>query len=266
MEETGVIFDIKKFAIHDGPGIRTTIFLKGCPLYCWWCHNPESQNFKIQTIKPKEPNLKISSNFKKQIGRTVSVNDVISEILKDRIFYEESGGGATFSGGEPLSQPNFLRLLLKECKKEGIHTTLDTCGYGPMEELNGIAKDVDLFLYDLKFCDSIKHEKYTGVSNKTIFKNLEMLVDLKKEIFIRIPIIPTINDMDDEIINLAEYILGLKHIQKIDLLPYHKIGKDKYIRLRMLNKMENIPEPTKDQMEKIKTKFESFGFNISVGG
>jgi len=159
-----------------------------------------------------------------------------------------------------------LRLLLKECKKEGIHTALDTCGYGHMEELKEIVKYVDLFLYDLKFYDSMKHEKYTGVSNKTIFKNLEMLVDLKKEIFIRIPIIPTINDMDDEIINLAKYILDLKHIQKIDLLPYHKIGKDKYIRLRMLNKMENIPEPTKDQIERIKAKFESLGFDVSIGG
>lgn len=262
----GIIFDIKKFAIHDGPGIRTTVFLKGCPLSCWWCHNPESQSFEIQNFSISKSEKEHSQISDKPIGRLISVEEVMSEVIKDQIFYEESGGGVTFSGGEPLSQPNFLYSLLVKCKREEIHTAVDTSGCISTEEIIKFANFIDLFLYDLKLLNNIKHEKYIGISNEIVLKNLEVLVDLKKEIYIRIPIIPTINDMDEEITGIAEYLSKLKIIEKIDLLPYHKIGKDKYSRLQLPYKMGDIPEPTQKQMEKVKSKFEIYGFNVSIGG
>ena len=263
---SGIIFDIKKFAIHDGPGIRTTVFLKGCPLKCWWCHNPESQSFEIEKIKVNSTTEKDSEAIQKEIGKKISVIEVMDEILKDRIFYDESGGGITFSGGEPLSQSKFLLSLLLKCKEEEIHTVLDTSGFIKPDILFEIAKHVNLFLYDLKFIDDSKHVKYIGVSNNIILGNLKMLVELKKNIIIRIPIIPTINDTDEEILNFLDYLSKLNYIEKIDLLPFHKIGKDKYDQLNMTYKMEDIQEPSKSHMEELKVKFESFGFDVSIGG
>lgn len=262
---SGIIFDIKKFAIHDGPGIRTTIFFKGCPLTCWWCHNPESQNFKPEKfINPKT--IENGSEKVEIIGKEVSVNDVFKEIEKEIIFYDESKGGVTFSGGEPLSQPEFLRSLLILCKNNGIHTVLDTSGYATEEILKQIKDYVDLFLYDLKFIDNAKHEKYTGVPNQQIIKNLIQLSENGSNIIIRIPIIPGINDDEDDLNKMRDFISGLNNIQGIDLLPFHKIGKNKYIKLNLPYKMDNYNEPSSELMEKIKLKFDSTNVPVKIGG
>ncbi|MCK5303634.1 MAG: radical SAM protein, partial [Candidatus Heimdallarchaeota archaeon] len=178
--ENGMIFDIKHFAVHDGPGIRTTVFFKGCPLSCWWCHNPESKN---PNPEERESPSKILSEASKKcgkdiVGREVQVSEVIEELLKDVIFYDESGGGVTFSGGEPLMQVDFLSSLLKECKKNGVHTCIDTSGYTPRQIIDAVVKNVDLFLYDLKLMNNKEHEKYTGIGNEIIMQNLEYLCEL----------------------------------------------------------------------------------------
>ena len=262
---SGIIFDIKKFAIHDGPGIRTTIFFKGCPLTCWWCHNPESQNFKPEKFINPKIGDKDSENFE-IIGKNISVSDVFKEIEKEIIFYDESKGGVTFSGGEPLGQPEFLLSLLKLCKNNGINTVLDTTGYTTDDILKQIQDYVDLFLYDLKFIDNAKHEKYTGIPNQQILKNLNQLSNNGSKIIIRIPIIPGINDDNDEINKMCDFISGLNNIQGIDLLPFHKIGKNKYIKLNLPYKMKNFNEPSDELMEKIKLKFDTINIPVKIGG
>ncbi|MFX1514452.1 MAG: 4Fe-4S cluster-binding domain-containing protein, partial [Promethearchaeota archaeon] len=172
MKAKGIIFDVKKYAIHDGPGIRTTVFFKGCPLRCWWCHNPEGQKEGLETIiKTQIDKNTLSDNQEETIGREVSVVEVITEIEKDQLFYDESGGGVTFSGGEPLMQPAFLNALLDACKEKELTTTLDTCGYASWNILKKIKDKIDLFLYDIKIIDNKEHQKYTGVSNNQILSN-----------------------------------------------------------------------------------------------
>jgi len=173
----GIIFDIKRYAINDGPGIRTTVFIKGCPLNCWWCHNPEGIKINIENLnKTKKINSKINQN--KIFGYKINVKNLTNEILKDYIFYKESKGGVTFSGGEPLLQIDFLHSMLIECKKNNINTAIDTCGYSTIKKIEKIYDHVDLFLYDLKFIEDKQHEKYTGKSNKIILSNLKYLTDI----------------------------------------------------------------------------------------
>ncbi|MFO7890106.1 MAG: glycyl-radical enzyme activating protein, partial [bacterium] len=194
---TGTIFDIKKYSIHDGPGIRTTVFFKGCPLRCWWCQNPESQNTKPDIIPAGISKRKFHIQYKKDkelIGMEMTAEEVMAEIRKDIIFYDESGGGVTFSGGEPLFQPDFLHQLLFKCKKEDIHTAVDTCGYASREVVERIIPLTDLFLFDLKLMDDQEHKKYTGVDFQPIKDNLIFLSNQNSVISIRIPVIPGITD------------------------------------------------------------------------
>ncbi len=174
MSNTGIIFDIKKYAIHDGPGIRTTIFFKGCSMVCQWCHNPESKNFGIEDFVVKDRVKKSTKH--KMVGYEISVDDVMKIVEKDRVFYDESNGGVTFSGGEPLLQINFLLELLKRCKKSNIHTVVDTSGAASWKDFEKIRNYVDLFLYDLKLIDDDLHQKYTGVSNKRAHKNIMKII------------------------------------------------------------------------------------------
>jgi pyruvate formate lyase activating enzyme len=190
----------------------------------------------------------------------------MQEIEKDRVFYEESGGGVTFSGGEPFSQPGFLLQLLKQCKQQAIHTCLDTTGYVDEWILDQIADWVDLFLFDLKFIDDAQHQKYTGVSNIVILDNLRNLSKKGKKILIRIPIIPRINDAPEEITRMCDFIASLDTIQGIDLLPFHKIGKNKYTRLHLHYKMEKFFEPSIEDLLDLKKKFEVLGFPVKIGG
>jgi len=248
----GLIFDIRRFSIHDGPGIRTTVFFKGCPLKCRWCHNPESQRAFPETFKNKT------------IGEEKTVADIVKEIEKETIFYDESRGGVTFSGGEPLEQPHFLEALLDECKKKEIHTTLDTSGDSHPSIFNPIIDKVDLFLFDLKIMDEKEHKKYTGVSNHFILQNLKTLAKKKKNVIIRFPVIPTITDTDENIKSIASFVMSLKNIHEIDLLPYHRTGETKYRHLGFEYNMEGITPPDDNRMEEIKHLFEQNTQNIEI--
>ncbi len=300
--KSGLIFDIKRYAIHDGPGIRTTVFLKGCPLQCPWCHNPEGQDSNPELsynetrcledcsecikICPQDAlsfvNRLVSIDRDKCdlcgdcapacptealeiIGRDLSVEEVMEEIEKDRVFFEESGGGVTFSGGEPLAQLEFLKAVLDKCKKKGLHTVLDTCGYAPYEYIEEIAKKIDLFLYDLKLMDDKKHQEAMGVSNKLIIENLKKLSEKGSQIIVRIPIIEGVNDTEENIIGTAKFIASLPGIKEISLLPYHKGGRQKYSRLNKASKMDKAPSPSKEKIKKIKKKLEHYGFEVKIG-
>lgn len=246
----GIIFNIKRFAFHDGPGIRTTIFLKGCPQKCWWCHNPESWN------------LKISNGF----GEKKTDEEILLEIEKEIVFYDKSGGGVTFSGGEPLFQPEFLEALLDKCMEKEIHITLDTSGCVSPRIFNPIIDKIDLFLYDLKIMDDNNHIKYTGTSNKYVLENLKALSKKGKEVVIRFPMIPGITDTDENLVAVAAFVSSLKGIHNIDVLPYHTIAEEKYRRMKIENKMACILPPSSERIQEVKKKFESFGLKEKIGG
>jgi len=285
--QRGIVYNIMKYALQDGPGIRTTVFLKGCPLSCWWCHNPESQDFNEELIYNEgkciscgaclTPNCHSCtkcgfcatvcvSGAKELVGTEMTVGNVIREIEKDLIFYEESGGGVTFSGGEPLMQLDFLLELLKSCKGKEISTAVDTSGYGPMDSLAKIAPYTDMFLYDLKLINDTSHRQYTGVSNATILDNLKGLTTIHSGIYIRIPIIPTINDDEESIRDFAEFLGGLSNIKGIQLLPYHAIAVEKYKRLKKEYLLTDIKPPTEEEMQRLKESFKGYGINVKIGG
>ncbi len=261
---TGTIFKIKKFAIHDGPGIRTTLFLKGCPMSCWWCHNPEGQKFESEKMIKGEN----GSNQNEWVGREMTVSEVIREIEKDIIFYDESGGGATFSGGEPLSQPDFVDQLIIECKKKEINTLLDTTGFAPSDIFLNLSRKVDFLFFDLKLINDKEHIKYTGISNRLVLENLKMISKDKKRpsIHIRFPVIPGITDTNGNPERLAEFVKSLDTIQHIDILPYHNIANGKYQRLGMENKLAGLKPPGNSEVETVMSIFKSYGFSVKSGG
>jgi pyruvate formate lyase activating enzyme len=262
----GTVFDIKHFAIHDGPGIRQTIFLKGCPLKCWWCHNPESRSTGISLHDKKETIDGKSICVTETIGKIYSSDELMREISKDMIFYEESGGGVTFSGGEPLFQFEFVKEILSRCKEHEINTCIDTAGYVTSSKLIEIANDVDLFLYDIKHLSKYKHIKYTGVDNDVIIENLKLLDDIGKDIWIRYPLIPGFNDDEGDIIRLMELLSGLKREHPVYVLPYHKTGSHKYEKFGIENRMTNISEPDLLSIDNVIELLSKSGFNASVGG
>lgn len=261
----GIFFDIQRNSYVDGPGIRTTVFFKGCNLRCKWCHNPESQSFEQQIMFYKNKcagcgrcrDLTVNDtdficfNDAKEIcGREYTVNEVFSEVIKDKAFYETSGGGVTFSGGECMLQIDFLYEILKKCKKNGIQTAVDTAGNVVWESFEKILPYADLFLYDVKCLDEKKHIYGTGVSNKLILSNLKKLSDMKANIIIRIPIICGFNDDMEEIKNIADFLASIRY-DSIECLPYHKLGEHKYEALNM--KAPRFDVPSEEKMEKIKT-------------
>lgn len=304
MEEIkGLIFDIKKFAVHDGPGIRTTVFLKGCPLSCWWCHNPESINpepelvlfenkcigcgecFKVCTQKAHEilPDGTRVYHKEKCVlcgkcvevcyaealvmeGEEVTVEEVMIELRKDIPFYENSGGGITLSGGEPMFQHEFALAILKQCKAEGLHTAIDTSGQASWQIFEKILPYVDLVLYDLKHIDSEKHKVYTGVSNKLILKNLKKISEYGVPIEIRMPIIPGINDAKEELERAAQFLTEVGNITRVELLPYHKLGGSKYTRLDKEYKLPDLEPPEKEKMNEIAEWMRAFALKVHVGG
>lgn len=299
--QKGIVFNIQKYSVNDGPGIRTTIFLKGCPLNCLWCHNPESQRTQRDiffianrclgcgkcieacgtgALSSKEEKIifdkKLCQNCgnctkacrpkaRHFVGDEMTVEEVMKEIMKDYIFYDESGGGATFSGGEPLVQSDFLLQLLERCKEEGIHTTIDTCGFASWDILEKVADNVDLILYDIKHMDNDKHIKYMGTPNELILDNLKKLSERRKRIFVRMPIIPGINDDEENLKKAAEFITKL-NVEQVNLLPYHGIAKDKYNRLSRDYELLEVKDPTKDDMSKVLEVLQSFGLNCKIGG
>jgi pyruvate formate lyase activating enzyme len=320
--ESGLVFNIQRYSIHDGPGIRTTVFLKGCPLDCWWCHNPESQSPEpkvvvvegrcmlcgecraacpqekgVRNLFPEndetaqkshisekrfltpflaEPPLRCTrcgacveacpTGARQMVGRRMTAAEVMAEVVKDRVFYEESGGGATFSGGEPLLQPRFLAALLRDCRAAGIHTAVDTCGFAPQADLLAVAPLVDLFLYDLKSMDEAAHTRYTGASNVSILDNLRALGRVHPKIWIRIPIIPGINDTADQLEALARHATAAQGVRQVNVLPYHEAGAYKSSRVGKPCRLEKTVPPSAEFMEAVAARFRGFGLNVKVGG
>jgi pyruvate formate lyase activating enzyme len=257
---SGTVFDIKKFAIHDGPGIRTTVFLKGCPLDCWWCHNPEGRR--------SDPELMPGAGKDDgpvAVGTVMTVAQVMAEIEKDGLFYDESGGGVTFSGGEPLLQPDFIAALVSCCRGQGIHTALDTTGYAAPEIVSQMAPLVDLFLYDLKIMDENRHQTYTGVSNADILKNLRYLANTGRKVTIRFPMIPGINDTPENLNQMMAFLNDL-NLKQIDLLPYHRLHQTKYHRLGFTDRLKDLPPPGEDAIAHLTAHFTTAGFSVRVGG
>ena len=252
MSNSGVIFNIQRFSVNDGPGIRTTVFMKGCPLNCPWCHNPEGKCFDTEKLNGKT------------IGKSYTVEELFCEIEKDRLFYDESGGGVTFSGGEPLSQPGFLNKIISKCKREGIHTAIDTSGYADQSLFKILIKITDIFLYDLKLIDPVLHLKYTGVSNTEILENLEFLIKNDIYIIIRIPLIPGIVATDDNMDQIRKYLMKFEEKMEIKFLPYHEIAKGKYDKYGLKYQMPNRNELSESNIKRFIETFKKSDFDVKL--
>lgn len=255
---TGTIFDIQHFSVNDGPGIRTTVFFKGCPLRCLWCHNPESYTFDTQVMFHKEHCVQCGmcqtdialcpTGAKKLVGRNVTVDEVLADVLEDTHFYESSGGGLTLSGGEPMAQPAFALALAKAAKEKGLHVCIETSGFCNAESLTEIQPFIDLFLYDYKATGDDAHLAFTGVSQELILQNLFLLDGLGADIILRCPMIPGYNITDEHVAGIIDVARKLRHLQEIHLEPYHNIGVSKRIGLGMSEGTEMIAPPDRDEM------------------
>ncbi len=255
----GMIFDIQRYALHDGAGIRTLVFLKGCPLRCPWCHNPEGQQKGQQVMRYEDGTEKVA-------GRRMGVEDVLREVEKYTIFYDQSGGGVTFSGGDPLLQPGFLRELLKACKAHDLSTAVETSGYARWEDVAEVAPLVDLWLYDLKLMDPERHRTWTGVSNRRILRNLEGLAAAGARLIVRIPVVPGVNDDRANLEATGRFVAQLDAIAEVHLLPYHRAGMSKYDRLGMDYTLDDTPEPGEEEMERLAAIVQESGVRTKIGG
>ena len=294
---TAFIFNIMRFATLDGPGIRTVVFFKGCPLSCWWCHNPESQSFLPDRLYFAErcrhclecvaicPEHAISeldgtvhtsaactlcgtcttvcmAEARQVAGQRYTVDELIAEVQKDVVFFDQSGGGVTLSGGEPLSQPVFITSFLAACRQGGIATTLETCGLAQPAVFQQVALQADLVLFDLKFVHPVKHRQYTGVSNDLILRNLEQLVADQRPLTVRIPVIPGVNDSTEDIGGFVEYLSRLRP-PAIELLPYHRIGADKYRRLGLPYKLPDTSQPNAADLAPFRNALTEAGLTVA---
>jgi pyruvate formate lyase activating enzyme len=264
----GLIFNVKRYSIHDGPGIRVTFFMKGCSLSCWWCHNPEGISPEQQKAEQIEKVGDREFTRMEEVGKYYSVNDIIEILEREHIFINESGGGVTFSGGEPLLQTEFLAETLKACRGNGYHTTVDTSGYTPAENLKKVMPYTDLFLFDIKHMNDSRHVEFTGVSNLLIFSNFKLILDGGTDIFVRIPIVPGFND-DQENLNATKQFLAdnkRDNLKKISLLPYHRIGKAKYKKFSIPYRMNDAEQPSRQRMDELKEFFSDTGIKVTIGG
>lgn len=254
----GRIFNIQRFSIHDGPGIRTIVFFKGCFMRCAWCCNPESQGREIETI--------IERGKPKTVGRDVSVADIMPEILADLPYYRRSGGGVTLSGGEVLCQADFARELLIACKQAGLHTAIESASSAKFEEIEKLLPYLDLYLMDIKHIDSAKHKEYTGVSNERILENARKIAQSGVELIIRTPVIPGFNDTPEEIKAISHFAKSLSGVREHHLLPYHRLGMDKYEGLGRNYSLKEIEPPSKEKMEYLLSVAETSGLKCKIGG
>lgn len=307
---SGVISNIQKYSLQDGPGIRTTVFLKGCPLECAWCHNPENLSPQPEVLvfptrcvrcgacrvvcpqrqaavskgrlaaegEASAPSDKVRcltcgacveacpTGARVMVGARLSVDELMAHLRADRIFYDDSAGGVTFSGGEPLRQPEFLEAALAACRTEGLHTAVDTCGFAPMEELESVAARADLFLYDLKLMDEARHLEFCGVSNRLILENLRKLAGRHHNIWIRVPLIPGVNDAPGDLQAMAAFIAALPGVRRVDLLPYHRTGVHKFEQLGRRYRLGDLPTPTPADVQAALACFTAAGLSATAGG
>jgi len=264
----GLVFSIKRYSVHDGPGIRVTVFMKGCPLSCWWCHNPEGISPEPEEVVEIKRIGAKKFSVKKVAGEYYEPDDIVRLLERDRIFIERSGGGVTFSGGEPMMQPDFLIETLKKCSREGFHTAIDTSGFFPSELIGKVLPYTSIFLFDLKHMDPGKHEKFTGVTNALILENLRLLLNSDAEILLRIPVIPGINDDEQHLSELRNYIdkFNTGRIKMINLLPYHKTGASKYRKFNREDRMKDCKPPSPERMKELKKFFSTTGLKVKIGG
>lgn len=300
--ENALLFAIKRYALHDGPNIRTTVFFKGCPLSCFWCHNPEGIGSRVEVVSISErcigcreclhgcprqaltidrdgihrQNERCSQCLEcveicpalahEAVGYAAGCSGVMAEIEKDLPFYDRSGGGVTFSGGEPLMQPRALLELLRRCGALGIHRALDTTGFAPTATLLEVSRHTDLFLYDIKHMDEIRHRQYTGVSNELILDNLRALAAGGARFRIRIPLLAGINDDEGNIRATAEFAIALNGLEGIDLLPYHHFASAKYTKLQTGYSGEPRHCPSRETIARTQQLLEQFGHQVHIGG
>jgi len=259
------IFKIQRYCLHDGPGIRTTLFFQGCPLSCAWCHNPESQPMGAPRVKNMEDRV-IQAGLGAENSPGELVETLVREIEKDVIFYDESGGGVTFSGGEPLSRPALLLALVAACKDRGIHTCLDTSGFAPFDILEAAATTVDLVLFDIKIMADKDHLAHTGKPVGLVLENLKKLSSLKVNLKLRFPLIPTMTDTVENMDQIMGFLTQETRFRQIHILPFHATGQAKYERLKRNYELKQITPPTDEQVEKVRLKFEAGGFKTMIGG
>ena len=257
-DATGRIFDIQRFSIHDGPGIRTIVFFKGCGLRCRWCCNPESQSAATQQLT--------RGGRTQAVGRTVTAGEVMQEVLRDLPYYRRSGGGVTLSGGECLLQPEFARALLDLCHQSGLPTAIETAGFAPRENVERVLGGVDLVLMDIKHMSPEKHKAFCGHTNEQILENSRYIAAHAKQMIIRVPVIPGFNDTEEEIAAIAGYAARLPGVRELHLLPYHRLGQDKYTGLGRNYEMGEVPPPTQSHMKALLATAEQSGLICRIGG
>lgn len=286
----GLVFNVQRFSIHDGPGLRSTVFMKGCPLSCRWCHNPESQSSHPTFIRMRHRCMSCGrcseaelaravvtgrtlddveacpTGALQAVGEPIELSELVKTLLRDRVFFDESGGGVTFSGGEPLMQAAFVIECLRQLQSEGVHTALDTCGFARWPDLREAAMHADLVLYDLKLMDEARHRAATGVSNELILQNLQALARIHDQIWIRVAVIPGVNDDVANLDATAAFLQSLPGIRRVDLLPYHATGEAKFARVGMDYTLHGTPSPSDDQLESLAARVRARGLATTIGG
>lgn len=305
MEQTiPYVINIQRYSIHDGDGIRTTVFFKGCHLSCWWCHNPESQRYtpellmnqdrcggcgaceaacpqnaiQLKNGKSETDRLRCThcescldrclNNAREIAGKQYTVDELLKEIEKDQVFYEQSGGGVTLSGGEVMSQNmDYIEALLKKLKRRGYHIAIDTCGYAPYENFERVLPYADLFLYDIKLMDAQKHKKYIGQDNKLILDNLKRISEQGAGIYIRLPTIGGVNADTESMEEIIQFLKKNVAVRQVNLLPYHNTGSGKYEKLGLDYPGKEFTCPSQEEMEQFRQQFRASGFqNVKIGG
>jgi pyruvate formate lyase activating enzyme len=243
-DRVGRIFDIQRFSIHDGPGIRTIVFLKGCYLRCRWCCNPESQEYKFQELT--------MNGTTKTVGQDISVRDLMEELIKDEVYYRRSGGGITLSGGEAMAQPEFAEAIFRACHDRGFNTAIETTAFAERDVVARLIPHIDHVMMDIKHMDSAKHKEYTGQPNEKILDNARWIAENANHLVIRVPVIPGFNDTPEEIAAIARFAESLPNVRELHLLPYHRLGTDKYTGLGREYTLPHITPPTAAHMQLLK--------------